>query len=61
VWFWIGSHDEYDKLIGRKPANTRMQPTRDTTFCEEVRTRTRLMRHAGRVASERRPQNLPTG
>ena len=21
VWFWIGSHAEYDKLVGRKPAN----------------------------------------
>ena len=28
VWFWIGSHAEYDKLVGRKPANRRMQPTR---------------------------------
>ena len=21
VWFWIGSHADYDKLVGRKPAN----------------------------------------
>ena len=21
VWFWIGSHAEYDKLVGRKPAS----------------------------------------
>ena len=21
VWFWIGSHAEYDRLVGRKPAN----------------------------------------
>ena len=21
VWFWIGSHAEYDTLVGRKPAN----------------------------------------
>ena len=28
VWFWIGSHAEYDQLVGRKPANRRMQPTR---------------------------------
>ena len=20
VWFWIGSHAEYDQLVGRKPA-----------------------------------------
>jgi len=30
VWFWIGSHDEYDKLVGRQPANKRLQPTRAT-------------------------------
>ena len=28
AWFWIGSHAEYDRLVGRKPANKRMQPTR---------------------------------
>lgn len=27
VWFWIGSHAEYDKLVGRKPANKALQPT----------------------------------
>jgi hypothetical protein len=27
VWFWIGSHAEYDKLLGRRPANLRLQPT----------------------------------
>lgn len=27
VWFWIGSHAEYDKLVGRKPANKPLQPT----------------------------------
>jgi hypothetical protein len=27
VWFWIGSHGEYDKLVGRKPANKALQPT----------------------------------
>ena len=27
VWFWIGSHAEYDKLLGRQPADTRLQPT----------------------------------
>jgi hypothetical protein len=25
VWFWIGSHAEYDKLVGRPPANA-VQP-----------------------------------
>jgi hypothetical protein len=28
VWFWIGSHAEYDKLVGRKPANQTLQPAR---------------------------------
>jgi hypothetical protein len=27
VWFWIGSHADYDKLLGRKPANKALQPT----------------------------------
>lgn len=27
VWFWIGSHSEYDKLVGRKPANQALQPS----------------------------------
>ena len=27
LWFWIGSHDGYDKLLDRKPANMRLQPT----------------------------------
>jgi hypothetical protein len=28
VWFWIGPHAEYDKLVGRKPANPALQPSR---------------------------------
>ena len=27
VWFWIGSHAEYDKLVGRKPAHKAPQAT----------------------------------
>ena len=27
VWFGIGSHAEYDKLLGRPPAIMRLQPT----------------------------------
>lgn len=27
VWFWIGSHAEYDKVVGRKPAIKALQPT----------------------------------
>lgn len=26
VWFWIGSHAEYDTLVGRRPANKALQP-----------------------------------
>jgi hypothetical protein len=25
AWFWIGSHAEYDKLLGRQPANKALQ------------------------------------
>jgi hypothetical protein len=27
VWFWIGSHADYDKLLGQRPANRALQPT----------------------------------
>ena len=27
LWFWVGSHAEYDRLVGRKPANKALQPT----------------------------------
>jgi hypothetical protein len=27
VWFWIGSHAEYDKLLGQKPA-IKLSPSR---------------------------------
>lgn len=27
AWFWIGTHAEYDHLLGRQPANKRLQPT----------------------------------
>jgi hypothetical protein len=27
IWFWIGSHADYDRLLGRQPANRRLQPT----------------------------------
>jgi hypothetical protein len=26
AWFWIGSHADYDRLLGRRPANKRLQP-----------------------------------
>ena len=27
AWFWIGSHADYDKLLGQKPASKALQPT----------------------------------
>ena len=27
AWFWIGSHADYDKLLGQRPANKAPQPT----------------------------------
>ena len=27
VWFWIGSHADYDRLLHQQPANKRVQPT----------------------------------
>jgi hypothetical protein len=27
VWLWIGSHAQYDRLVGRKPAKKALQPT----------------------------------
>jgi hypothetical protein len=26
VWFWIGSHPDYDRLLNKQPANKRLQP-----------------------------------
>lgn len=40
AWFWIGTHADYDKLVGQKPANSRMQPTRG---------RQQAKRHKGRA------------
>ncbi len=28
VWFWIGSHGDYDTLVGRRVAGKRTQPAR---------------------------------
>jgi hypothetical protein len=30
VWFWIGSHADYDKMVGRKPSTPAIRPTRRT-------------------------------
>jgi len=41
VWFWIGSHAEYDKLVGRRPADKRMQAKRAKMRVAQRRGRTR--------------------
>jgi hypothetical protein len=43
VWFWIGSHADYDKLIGQKPAATAQQsPSRARGGRTPVRDRSGL-------------------
>ena len=39
VWFWLGSHAEYDTLIGRKPAIKALQPTSRTRRKTKARSR----------------------
>jgi hypothetical protein len=41
VWFWIGSHAEYDKLVGRKPENKRVRTTRTKTLATPRKGRPR--------------------
>lgn len=46
VWFWVGTHADYDKLIGRKPSpKTRLRP--------ESRARAK--------AGSKRPSRAPRG
>jgi hypothetical protein len=44
VWFWIGSHAEYDKLLGRKPANKALQPTSRARKTGKSKKRSRAAR-----------------
>lgn len=44
VWFWIGSHAEYDKLVGRKPANKALQPTSRSRKTGKSKKRSRAAR-----------------
>lgn len=44
VWFWIGSHAEYDTLVGRKPANKALQPTRRARTMGKSKRRSRAPR-----------------
>lgn len=44
VWFWIGSHAEYDTLVGRKPANKAVQPTSRARRKAKSKSRVRAAR-----------------
>jgi hypothetical protein len=44
VWFWIGTHAEYDKLVGRKPANKASQPTGRAGGTGKAKKRSRAAR-----------------
>ena len=44
VWFWIGSHAEYDTLVGRKPANKALQPTNRARTKGKSKRRSRASR-----------------
>jgi hypothetical protein len=44
VWFWIGPHAEYDKLVGRKPANQALQPASRARTKSKLKRRSRATR-----------------
>ena len=44
VWFWIGSHAEYDRLVGRKPADKPAQPSTRAGKADRQRRGARLRR-----------------
>lgn len=44
VWFWIGSHAEYDRLLEGKPANKALQPTRRAALGAKPKGRGRAPR-----------------
>ena len=44
AWFWIGSHADYDRLLGRQPANKRLQPTAARRWPKKRGERPRLKR-----------------
>lgn len=39
VWFWVGSHADYDKLVGRKAATSSPKTTRRVTTAKPSRSR----------------------
>jgi hypothetical protein len=44
VWFWIGSHADYDRLVGKVPANRPPQPTGRAQSKARLRKRQRAPR-----------------
>ena len=44
VWFWIGSHADYDRLVGKAPANKALQPTSRAQRKHKSRKRSRASR-----------------
>lgn len=44
VWFWIGSHADYDRLVGRAPAGKALQPTSRTSLKPKTRKGSRPAR-----------------
>jgi hypothetical protein len=41
VWFWMGSHAEYDKLVGRKPRKKSLQAANRRRKTAKTRSRAR--------------------
>ena len=39
VWFWIGSHADYDRLVAKPTANKPLQPTRRVARVRKSRKR----------------------
>ena len=39
VWFWVGSHADYDKLVGRRTATNLPKTTRRATTAKSSRSR----------------------
>lgn len=44
VWFWVGSHAEYDRLVGRRRANKALQMTSRVPLKAKTKRRARVPR-----------------
>lgn len=42
LWYWIGSHADYDRLTGKKATHTAAAALRFAAFCDASYTRLRL-------------------